>query len=86
MARTYREQRVPLVRRVLAERPICEFPDCRALSVDVHELRSRARGGSITDESNVKACCRAHHELVTNDPAFAEAIGWSLHSWGPEPS
>lgn len=48
MEKLYRTKRRNIVRKLLSERPICQ----RCLSdrsQDVHELKSRARGGSITD-------------------------------------
>ena len=54
-AALYREVRVPLVRRLLAERPRCEARfslTCPGRSTAIHERLSRARGGSITDEAN----------------------------------
>jgi len=76
----YREQRIPLVKKVLEDQPVC-IRCFRAPSTDVHELKSRARGGSITDESNVVAICRNCHTWITTHPAEAEAAGWSKHSW-----
>jgi 5-methylcytosine-specific restriction protein A len=79
MRRVYRQRR-RLVARLLDERPVCQRCG-RARSVDVHELKSRARGGSILDESNCVALCRACHDFVTTHPADAEAEGFLLPSW-----
>lgn len=79
-AAVYREQRAPLVAALLAERPLCER--CRrARSTDVHEVKTRARGGSITDPSNLACLCRPCHSWVTEHPAAAHAEGWLRHSW-----
>lgn len=79
MATTYIQRR-KLVARLLEERPVCER--CRfAQSVDVHEVKSRARGGSILDEANCRALCRVCHDFLTTHPRQAEAEGWSVHSW-----
>jgi len=76
-AREYREVRVPLVKALLAEHPICQR--CGAAPTDdVHELLSRARGGSITDPANLACLCRGCHSLITQNPALAEAEGWAL--------
>ena len=75
-AALYRDVRVPLVRRLLAERPTCERCK-RAPSTDVHERLSRARGGSITDVSNLVCLCRPCHDWITTHPLEAEAAGWS---------
>ena len=80
MQRVYSDERVPLVKKVLEAQPVC-IRCFRARSTDVHELKSRARGGSITDESNVVALCRRCHDYITQNPAQAEAEGWSKHSW-----
>lgn len=45
--------------------------------LDVHEVLSRARGGSILDPDNCLTLCRLHHDWVTTHPAEAEAGGWS---------
>lgn len=78
--RTYQRERIPLVVRLLEERPICQR--CwRQPSVDVHEVKTRARGGSITDEANLVCLCRACHDLITRDPEQAHRRGWVKHSW-----
>jgi len=79
-ATLYRDQRVPIVRALLAEHPTCQR--CHtAPAVDVHELKSRARGGSITDPANLTTVCRPCHDWITTHPADAEATGWALPSW-----
>lgn len=76
----YRTERIPLVKELLAGNPTCER--ClRRPAVDVHELKSRARGGSITDRDNLALLCRTCHDYITTHPAEAEAEGWSLPSW-----
>ena len=74
-ARLYREQRVPLVRELLEARPVCER--CHAApSCDVHEIQTRARGGSLLDPDNLACLCRPCHSWVTAEPAAATAEGW----------
>lgn len=74
-ARLYREARVPLVRELLAARPICER--CHAApSSDVHEIQTRARGGSLLDPDNLACLCRPCHAWVTAEPKAATAEGW----------
>lgn len=76
----YRTERRPLVAELLAGDPTCER--ClRRPACDVHEIVSRARGGSITDRDNLALLCRLCHDWVTTHPAEAEAEGWSKHSW-----
>ena len=79
MAKVYREARVPLVRRLLAERPRCEarfLLICTGRSTACHEKLTRARGGSITDETNVMCVCRACHDAIHDNPAESERRGF----------
>lgn len=78
-ARDYTLRR-KLVADLLDARPVCERCH-RARSTDVHELLSRARGGSILDEENLACLCRGCHSWVTTEPALSEAEGWSRPSW-----
>ena len=76
----YEAERIPLVKRLLEERPVCQR--CfRQRSTDVHEVKTRARGGSITDESNLVCLCRPCHDLITRDPKTAQERGWVKNSW-----
>jgi hypothetical protein len=80
MEKLYATKRRNLVKKLLSERPICQ----RCLSdrsQDVHEIKSRARGGSITDESNLCCLCRKCHSWVTQNPELAYEQGWVKHSW-----
>lgn len=87
--------RRPLVARLLEERPWCEacpvfaahdakVTYVRQRSRDIHELQTRARGGSILDERNLLACCRPCHSRLTAHPALAEELGLMLPSWATE--
>lgn len=53
----------------------CEGP------LQVHEPLTRARGGSITDPSNVRAVCAAHHAAIHALPDRAQKLGLLVHSW-----
>jgi 5-methylcytosine-specific restriction endonuclease McrA len=76
----YATKRRNLVRKLLSERPICQR--CLAdRSQDIHELKSRARGGSITDVDNLVALCRLCHIWVTQNPQLAKEQGWLKSSW-----
>lgn len=80
MEMLYATKRRNLVKRLLAERPICQ----RCLSdrsQDIHELKSRARGGSITEIDNLVALCRSCHNWVTQNPKEAKEQGWLKNSW-----
>lgn len=75
----YRTERRPLVAEMLAEYPWCQFPlGCDQRSVDIHELKSRAQGGSIIDRANLRASCRLHNQFAEDHPAEAAAIGWKI--------
>lgn len=78
------ELRRIFVAEQLAAKPWCEariYPLCTGRAVDVHELKTRARGGSITDPDNVLALCRACHHHITVNPAWAVEHGFMRHSW-----
>ena len=51
--------------------------DCNNRADDLHEIVSRARGGSITDPANLIGLCRTHHQWVTEHPIEAEKLGLS---------
>lgn len=76
----YRTERRALVAKMLAENPRCKRCN-RNPSQDIHEIKSRARGGSITDPDNCVALCRKCHTYITNNPKQAHEEGWSKHSW-----
>lgn len=85
MAATYVTRR-ELVADLLERFPICQIQwdgGCQHLSVDVHELLSRGRGGSITDKANCCTGCRYCHDAVTQNPTTAEARGFLLKSGRP---
>lgn len=80
MEKVYRTRRRNLVAKLLLDRPFCQR--ClQSRSQDIHELKSRARGGSITDESNLVALCRECHTWVTINPLLAKEQGWLKNSW-----
>jgi hypothetical protein len=61
-----------------------QVPGCSLHATDVHEIKTRARGGSITDPDNCIALCRSCHSWITEHPAWAGEHGFMLHSWdGP---
>jgi 5-methylcytosine-specific restriction endonuclease McrA len=79
MAAKYTERR-KLVATMLEEFPMCQRCNAQR-STEVHELLSRARGGSILDPSNCVALCHQCHHWITTNPAEATADGWLKHSW-----
>jgi hypothetical protein len=50
----------------------------------VHEILTRARGGSITDHANVCALCRNCHSFITTHPEWSLLNGFMLSSWSTE--
>ena len=86
-AALYRDIRVPLVRRLLAERPRCEARfslACTGQSVDCHERQTRAMLGSIVDEANIVCCCRPCHTAIHAAPAAARKAGFLGSRWGQD--
>lgn len=84
MAETYARERVPLVRDLLTRYPLCWAVIegvCTGYAVDVHEIVTRARGGSITDPANCRTVCRACHDWITDHPTEAAALGLVRWSW-----
>lgn len=89
-AHGYRERPV-LVARLLHERPECEACHlirlraplfrCGGRSVDVHDVKTRGRGGDFLDEENVLAVCRQAHNWIGNNQQAALDLGLLLHSW-----
>lgn len=75
----YRKRR-PLVEQMLAAKPICERCGMNP-STEIHEVVTRARGGSILSEANCRALCRACHRWITEHPAKAHEEGFMAHSW-----
>lgn len=57
---------------------------CSMHATDVHELKTRARGGSIIELSNCVALCRGCHSWITEHPKWATEHGFMLHSWDGE--
>lgn len=75
MEKLYREVRGPLVEKILEERPLCQR--ClMARSAQVHEVVTRARGGSIIDEENCRALCSDCHGWIHDHPRLATEEGW----------
>jgi len=71
------------VKRILDERMVCEarILGCTFAPTDVHEIMTRARGGSIIDDDNVLALCRSCHNFITTEPEWALETGFVVHSW-----
>lgn len=76
----YAQHRRPLVAKLLAKYPVCQRCN-NNYSQDVHELKTRARGGSILDENNLRCVCRTCHNWITGHPQEAHEQGWLKWSW-----
>jgi len=83
--------RKALVASVLDKRPNCQagakiasvegVVHCAIRSQDVHEVKTRARGGSILDQSNVLAVCRWCHDWIHGHPKQAVELQLLKNSW-----
>ena len=74
-----RRRRALIARMQEDGRPSCV--NCGAPAEDLHEVKTRARGGSISDPANVVPLCRTCHTWVTTHPLEAHAEGLLKHSW-----
>lgn len=75
----YRKRRV-IVAELLDARPLCER--CQhERSTEIHEIKTRARGGSILDLDNLAALCHFCHQWITEHPREGHAEGWLKHAW-----
>jgi Autographiviridae endonuclease len=67
--------------------PLCAVPWCQRPADDLHEALSRARGGSTTDEANIRPLCRPCHGVITDtEPMWAYALGLLLRSHPADPA
>jgi len=76
----YATERRKLVAELLSGDPLCERCS-KAYATDVHEIKTRARGGSITDRDNLAVLCRYCHSFITANPAQGKAEGFLKNSW-----
>ena len=54
---------------------------CRVQATDVHEILTRARGGSILDPDNCLSLCRPCHSWITDHPGWSRDHGFTISSW-----
>lgn len=76
--RSKKTQILYIERRKIVERMVggsCEYPGCKNLGTEVHEILTRGRGGSILDETNLALLCHECHRLITDNPVHASEIG-----------
>lgn len=73
------------LRRKLRVKMLDQMPMCQrcwsAFATDLHEVKTRARGGLILDEDNICVLCRSCHSWITENPAEAKDQGWLKNSW-----
>jgi hypothetical protein len=75
--RIRKELRVQLIQERGPECQIGMTVICTGIAQDMHEILSRARGGSITDPANILLVCRRCHSWITENPNVAAEIGAS---------
>jgi hypothetical protein len=63
--------------RYLDDHKVCQHPDCKNLSEDLHHAKGRV-GALLTDVRFFKALCRKCHRWVEDNPEEAKALGLSL--------
>ena len=83
MQKIYAEERIPLVMAAIAEQPWCQlqFPGCWGRATALDEIKSRARGGSITDRANCVPTCGPCNTYKEDHPLEALARGLARHAW-----
>lgn len=69
-------ERRKMIASMLREGPVlCVM--CGGRADDLHEVVSRARGGSISSRENTVPLCRRDHDWVTAHPLEAQGMGLS---------
>lgn len=63
------------------DRVVAALRGCTWRSTEVHEMLSRARGGSIVDDSLACALCHTCHRWVTTEPRLATMAGLQRSRW-----
>ncbi len=84
--RFYRDERVPLTKRMLEDDTFCElgrawvlvdptYSDCQLHAIGLHELRKRSAGGSLTNPANLRRTCGPCNSRVEDSPDLAHEAG-----------
>ena len=74
-------ERRRVVEQVLLRHPVCQVQGCSNESQHAHEIKTRARGGSVLDTDNILAVCFHCHRKIHDNPAWATEMGLLRHSW-----
>jgi hypothetical protein len=74
-------ERREVIRRVQPVRCEARIPGCQGRTLDTHEIRTRARLGSIVDADNFLHVCRQCHDTITHHPRWADRHGFTISSW-----
>jgi hypothetical protein len=80
-ARNYLRPIVGTLVGIDQDRVLSALRGCTWQSTEVHELLSRARGGSIVDDSIACALCHTCHAWVTTEPRLATMAGLQRSRW-----
>ena len=84
MARARKETRELVLERDM-NRCQANIHGCSYHATDVHEIKSRARGGNIIaidgDLSNFLSLCRSCHSYITTHPEFSQRNGFSVGAY-----
>lgn len=75
-----RERRAMAESRFPGMNPRCAVPWCTRPADALHEILSRARGGSITDPGNTVPACNICNEELTHEPEWGYRLGLIKHS------
>lgn len=86
MQRMYDEERIPLVKELLEKHPSCAalLKGCTRRATQVHEVKSRGRGGSIVNPENCVTLCDNCHRYITAHPKWAKEQEWLKSAWEEE--
>lgn len=77
-------KRARVLDRLRQTRGGCELhasENCTNEMHDGHEIHTRGRGGSITDDENILMTCRTCHTLITDNPAESDCYGFTVQEW-----
>lgn len=91
-AKVYRDERVPLTKRMLEVNPYCEvvdkikavkpdYNDCWRNAIGLHELKKRSAGGSITDPENLLRTCGPCNGWIEDNVTLAREAGLVIRSF-----